>query len=699
MVRAVRATRKRLPGASFIWPKTRMARAKDAALLHFQPQVVAFAGALADAGEDGHAAVVVAHGADQLLKQDGLADAGAADQAGLAAARQRRQQVDDLDAGFQELQAAPLRRESWGGPMNRPALGLLERRTTVQRLAEHVEQPTQRLRPDRHPDRLPGALDRHAARQPFGVRHGDGPHGMRIRWWATSRMTVRSPSCTRRASLMAGSSPGKLDLDDRAPHGHHLAAHRIVAGCRCGDFVSCARWNYLHETPGAVAAFIPRKRRAQISKCKPWLPANTGRPGRFCTLMYRFRPRASGLGAAGGLPVFRSVARCSGVASHLGYYGRVDGHRWQPAQALRSRRSPKNWPPTSCSWLGASALSRINAESDRRHPRRVLSPDEFARLIDAAQHGKKVERIPGPDRAIVYVLAAWTGFRKGEIGSLTQRSLQLDAEPATATVEACYGNRGRTDTQILHPEVARRLRDWIATKPGLGLDAPLFPICGHPRWSRTQDQQDDETRLAGCPQEMDRRSEDRKRKRIEATVRLPHILQRCRPLRRLPLEPAPIRNDAGLYADFHSNRHLFVTALAGGRVAEGGPDVLPGTATSASLSDCTHTSSCMTSRRRSRRCRHRPWRARRSARRRSDASFSSSLIPEGGIGLATHQQLSLHTLLLGRARAPMTLPVDPRPNHRHIFVREPMRARPRDVLPLSRNDADERASGAVTGPD
>jgi integrase len=69
-----------------------------------------------------------------------------------------------------------------------------------------------------------------------------------------------------------------------------------------------------------------------------------------------------------------------------------------------------------------------------------------------------VESISGPDRAMMYVLAAWTGFRKGEIGSLTLRSLHLDDDPPTATVDACYSKRRREDTQVLHPEVARQLK-------------------------------------------------------------------------------------------------------------------------------------------------------------------------------------------------------------------------------------------------
>ena len=63
--------------------------AQHAGLLHLQPQVVAFARALAHAGEHGVAAVLGGDVADQLHDQQRLADAGAAEQADLAAARER----------------------------------------------------------------------------------------------------------------------------------------------------------------------------------------------------------------------------------------------------------------------------------------------------------------------------------------------------------------------------------------------------------------------------------------------------------------------------------------------------------------------------------------------------------------------------------------------------------------------------------
>jgi integrase len=107
-------------------------------------------------------------------------------------------------------------------------------------------------------------------------------------------------------------------------------------------------------------------------------------------------------------------------------------------------------------------ISRLNVRTDRRHDRRALSQAEFERLLTAARAGKRVENIAGPDRAMLYVLAAWTGFRKGELGSLTLRSLNLDGNPPTVSVAACYSKHRRAGTQVLHPELVRQLREWLA---------------------------------------------------------------------------------------------------------------------------------------------------------------------------------------------------------------------------------------------
>ena len=66
-------------------------------------EVVAFAGALAHAGEHRVAAMRLGDVVDELLDEHRLAHAGAAEQADLAALGVGRQQVDDLDAGDEDL--------------------------------------------------------------------------------------------------------------------------------------------------------------------------------------------------------------------------------------------------------------------------------------------------------------------------------------------------------------------------------------------------------------------------------------------------------------------------------------------------------------------------------------------------------------------------------------------------------------------
>ena len=74
-----------------------------AGLGHLEPEVVALARALAHAGEHRQAAVLRGDVVDQLLDQHRLAHAGAAEEADLAALHVRREQVDDLDAGLEDL--------------------------------------------------------------------------------------------------------------------------------------------------------------------------------------------------------------------------------------------------------------------------------------------------------------------------------------------------------------------------------------------------------------------------------------------------------------------------------------------------------------------------------------------------------------------------------------------------------------------
>ena len=148
---------------------------EDVRLLHLDPEVVALTGALADAGEHGGAAEVAGHTGDHLLDEHGLAHAGAAEQADLAALDVGGQQVDDLDAGLQHLGGALEGREVRGRAVDRPAvLGLQLRGRHVQGLAEHVEDVALHGVADRHRDGGTGVHDVGAAHQAVGGLQGDG---------------------------------------------------------------------------------------------------------------------------------------------------------------------------------------------------------------------------------------------------------------------------------------------------------------------------------------------------------------------------------------------------------------------------------------------------------------------------------------------------------------------------------------------
>src|SRR5581483_1897658 len=111
---------------------------------HVEPEVVPFARTLADPGEDGETLVVLERRPDEFHEEDRLADAGAAEEPGLPAARERREEVDDLDPRREDLArvAAPVERRA--GAMDRPARHVAtERRSSIERPPERVDEPTE----------------------------------------------------------------------------------------------------------------------------------------------------------------------------------------------------------------------------------------------------------------------------------------------------------------------------------------------------------------------------------------------------------------------------------------------------------------------------------------------------------------------------------------------------------------------------
>ena len=161
-------------------------------------------------------------------------------------------------------------------------------------------------------------------------------------------------------------------------------------------------------------------------------------------------------------------------------------------------------------------LGSFNAETERRHDRRALDASDLAEIVDAARRGPEAEGVSGVDRAMLYRLAAGTGFRAAELRSLTHESFDLIPVAPTVVVAAAYSKRRREDRQPLPPDLARDLSPYLAGKP------------------------------RGTP-----------------VLIVPH---KTAAMLRVDLEAAgiPYRDAAGQVADFHSLRASFITLIVRG---------------------------------------------------------------------------------------------------------------------------------------
>ncbi len=194
-------------------------------------------------------------------------------------------------------------------------------------------------------------------------------------------------------------------------------------------------------------------------------------------------------------------------------------------------------------------LSLFNADTDPRHVRRPLEPEEFEYMLKAAEEGVMVEGISGKDRRMFYILAAWTGFRKGELGSVTLRHFNLDGEYPTLTISASYSKRKREDTQFLHPDVVAEFNTWVDEK-NPDPDEILFPVsektCSTERKTSKMIEKD----LASAREVwINESNSDAERTAREASDYLKYV------------------DSHGKYADFHGLRHTFVTNLARANVS------------------------------------------------------------------------------------------------------------------------------------
>ena len=245
---------------------------EHARLHHLQTEVGALTGALADAGEHRHTTVLRRNTVDHLGDEHGLAHAGTAEQADLAACDVRRQQVDDLDAGLEHASRRFERIEGGGVTVDLPPLHVLEAfGGLVEGFAPDVPDVAEHLLAHRHGDAVAGVAYRGAAHQTVGRLEADradpavaellgdlGEDGDGLAFEFDVELD-RIVQLGQRAAGEFDVDHGAGDADDAAVlevgsrggfgHGHDC----------CSPGVACALRGWRRSRPGAVVR-RPRRR-------------------------------------------------------------------------------------------------------------------------------------------------------------------------------------------------------------------------------------------------------------------------------------------------------------------------------------------------------------------------------------------------------------------------------------------------------
>lgn len=123
--------------------------------------------------------------------------------------------------------------------------------------------------------------------------------------------------------------------------------------------------------------------------------------------------------------------------------------------------------------VATKGIPLLNAKRNRRRVRRPLRTDEIRRLLSAALHGKTHHRLTGYQRYLVYLIAMETGYRWGEIHSLTPANFSLEEQVPFVCLIADASKRRKEDIIPLKHSTANELRTYLA---GKSPNEPAFPM-------------------------------------------------------------------------------------------------------------------------------------------------------------------------------------------------------------------------------
>lgn len=204
-----------------------------------------------------------------------------------------------------------------------------------------------------------------------------------------------------------------------------------------------------------------------------------------------------------GLPVHKRGQR---VAVPLGTVEGLRQHAargWSVATSNHHRGALKHF----CRWLADRRRQRLPADplvglawtppgGDVRVQRRTLAAPQFHHLLVVTEsRAGTLMGLSGPERALLYLAAARTGLRAGELRSLTPQSVDADFLFVTARRRATKNSKDAV--QPLPADLARRLRAHLPTR------APGEPLWGGVWHQRAADMLLSDLEAAGIPFALD----------------------------------------------------------------------------------------------------------------------------------------------------------------------------------------------------
>lgn len=174
----------------------------------------------------------------------------------------------------------------------------------------------------------------------------------------------------------------------------------------------------------------------------------------------------------------------------------ADVLRWATAERDRVSPATVNTHLAPLKTFSRWAADRCGGGADPLRRVKLLNPDvgstrnkhtptvaDLAAVVTAAERApRRRPAMPGTDRAMLYRVAAYTGFRAGELASLTPESFTWAGGMVVSVRIAAEHAKDRRAASVPIPaHVAEVLSPWLASRPA-GL--PCWPG----KWARARDQ-------------------------------------------------------------------------------------------------------------------------------------------------------------------------------------------------------------------